>query len=205
MKIIAGLGNPGPKYETTRHNAGFLALDRMIDKWNASGPSLKYQGEIYEASVHHEKVCLVKPQTFMNLSGRCIGQLFHFFRCQPEDLIVIHDELDLPPLTLRLKTGGGAGGHNGLKSIDEALGKERTGYFRMRIGVGHPVTLAKAALTAEAGDRLSRLSPADYVLQPFTDAELVSLDPLLDEVTSAAELILKGQIQTAMTQYHRSK
>ena len=196
MKIIVGLGNPGFKYETTRHNVGFLALDRIIDKWSASRPSLKYQGEIFSASFEGQKVTLVKPQTFMNLSGRCVSQLYHFYQCEPQDLIVIHDDLDLPPLTMRLKIGGGAGGHNGLKSLDESLGKEQTGYLRIRIGIGHPSTV---------GEKMSRISPADYVLLPFTDQELSELDPLLDDVTAAVEQILRGEIQTAMNKYPRSK
>jgi peptidyl-tRNA hydrolase, PTH1 family len=195
MKIIAGLGNPGPQYETTRHNVGFLALDRLIDKWNASGPQIKHQGQIYSASYAGEKVILVKPLTYMNLSGRCIAPLFQFYQCKPEDLVVIHDELDLPPMTLRLKTGGGAGGHNGLKSVDEHLGKDRTNYHRIRIGIGHPSKIPG----------MERISPADYVLQPFKDEELQGLDPLLEEVADAVQEVLKGNILSAMNRYHRAK
>jgi len=193
MKLIVGLGNPGPKYETTRHNVGFLAIDRLIDRWNASGPTQKFQSEIYSTSFEKNKVSLIKPQTYMNLSGRAVGAIAGFYQCEPHDIIVIHDELDLPPLTLRLKTGGGTGGHNGLKSIDECLGKEKENYHRIRIGIGHP---AKREL---------RISPADYVLQQFTDEELVALDPLLDEVADAIEMILKGDVQSAMNRYHRTK
>src|SRR4051812_44310751 len=113
MKIIAGLGNPGPKYETTRHNAGFLAIDRLVDDWKATGPSYNYQGQIWQASVGGEKVILVKPETYMNSSGECIGPLMKFYKCEPTDLVVIYDDLDLKPLQLRMKIGGSAGGHNG--------------------------------------------------------------------------------------------
>src|SRR4051794_16113943 len=138
MKIVVGLGNPGPKYETTRHNVGFLAVDRLIDEWKATGPASKHQGEVYQADVRGEKVLLVKPETFMNLSGRCVAPLMVFFKCKPSDLIVIHDDLDLIPFALRIKTGGGTGGHNGLKSLDESLGAGQNGYHRIRIGIGHP-------------------------------------------------------------------
>ncbi len=203
MKLVVGLGNPGLKYETTRHNVGFLAIDRLIERWKAQGPQIKNQGEIYQATVQGEKVLLVKPQTFMNRSGICVAPIFQFYQCAASDLIVIHDELDLNPLVLRLKTGGGAGGHNGLKSIDESLGKNLNGYHRVRIGIGHP-----ARLPADAdGSRRdwSRMSPADYVLMPFSDQELSELDPLLDEAAGAIEEIIQGKVQAAMTRVHRQK
>ncbi len=199
MKLVVGLGNPGSKYETTRHNVGFLAIDRLIEKWKAQGPSLKHQGEIYQTTVRGEKVLLIKPQTFMNRSGLCVAPIFQFYQCQASDLIVIHDDLDLSPLTLRLKTGGGAGGHNGLKSIDESLGKNLNGYHRVRIGIGHPARLL------DAPRDWSRLSPADYVLMPLMDDELGKLDPLLDQVAEAIEEIIQGKIQAAMTRIHRHK
>ena len=191
MKIIVGLGNPGAKYETTRHNVGFLALDRLVDQLHASGPITKYDGLIYQA----DKVLLVKPKTFMNLSGRCVAPLFQFYQCRPEDLIVIHDELDLPSMAIRLKTGGGTGGHNGLKSVDESLGKDNTRYHRIRIGIGHPARLTPP----------SSRPPGDYVLDPFSDEELKALDSVLDDVADAAQEILNGNIQAAMTKYHRAK
>lgn len=195
MKIIVGLGNPGPQYETTRHNVGFLAVDRLVEKWAASGPIVKYQGEIFQATHKGEKVLLIKPKTYMNLSGRCVGPIFSFYQADAHDLIVIHDDLDLPALALRLKTGGGTGGHNGLKSIDEHLGKENTKYHRIRIGIGHP----------SRTETMQRMSPADYVLMQLSDEELQELDSLLDNVVGAAEEILAGQIQTAMNKYHRLK
>lgn len=189
MKIITGLGNPGPKYETTRHNAGFLALDRMIDAWRCGAPQQVNGGEVRQASIGGERVLLVKPQTYMNNSGTCIGPLMRFYKCTPADLIVIHDDVDLPSLALRLKTGGGTGGHNGLKSIDAHLGAGSTGYHRIRIGVGRP-------------PQGSPIQTADYVLQPFSDDELRRLDPLLDKITDAAERILRGDIKGAMNEYN---
>jgi len=195
MKVIIGLGNPGPQYETTRHNVGFLAIDRLVDRWHATGSSTKYQGEIYPGSFNGDKVLLVKPQTFMNLSGKCVGSIFSFYQCHPEDLIVIHDDLDLSPLTLRLKTGGGTGGHNGLKSIDESIGKQNNKYHRIRIGIGHP----------SQSESTARMAPADYVLQSFEDDELKRLDLLLDDVAQAVEDIICGKIQSAMNKFHRLK
>lgn len=189
MKIIAGLGNPGPKYETTRHNAGFLAIDRMIEAWRAAGSQQVNGGEVRQANVGGERVLLVKPQTYMNNSGACIGPLMRFYKCSPDDLVVIHDDVDLPALALRLKTGGGTGGHNGLKSIDQHLGAGATSYHRIRIGVGRP-------------PKGSPIQTADYVLQPFTDDELKRLDPLLDKITDAAERILRGDIKGAMNEYN---
>jgi PTH1 family peptidyl-tRNA hydrolase len=191
MKIVVGLGNPGPKYETTRHNAGFLALDRLIDRWRATGPSVKNQGEVFEAKVDGEKVLLIKPLTYMNLSGRCVAPLYQFYKCAPSDLVVIHDELDLDPLTLRLKTGGSPGGHNGLKSLDECLGSGHNGYHRVRIGIGHPSKLQL------------RIQTVDWVLQSFSQPELKELDPLLDDAAGAIELIVKGQMTQAMNRYNR--
>ena len=191
MKLVVGLGNPGPKYETTRHNVGFLALDRMIEKWNAVGPQMRESGEVWTATVKGEKTLLVKPQTFMNVSGKCVAPIFNFHKCAPEDLVVIYDELDLPPLGVRLKTGGGAGGHNGIKSIDASLGAGKLNYHRVRIGVGHPRALGKPH------------TPADWVLDPFTDDELVGLDKVFDQVAQAVELVLQGDMRGAMNQYNR--
>lgn len=201
MKIVAGLGNPGPKYETTRHNAGFLAVDRLADAWGARGPNKEGETEVFQATVAGEKVILVKPLTYMNNSGRSIGPLYKFFKCTPDDLIVIHDELDLKPLTFRLKSGGGAGGHNGLKSIDQHLGAGSTGYHRIRIGVGKPGMV----IGPEDAKINPLISTVDYVLQPFTDDELNRLDRLLDDVVQAAELLIRGESKQAMNQFNREK
>lgn len=192
MKIIAGLGNPGPKYEITRHNVGFLAIDRMIDDWKAMGPartpSGMDSGEVWQTTVEGEKVILVKPMTYMNNSGRCIAPLLRFYKCASTDLTVIHDDLDLKPMALRIKTGGGAGGHNGLKSIDASLGAGQTGYHRIRIGIGRP--------------EVPGPSVVDYVLQPFSDSELKAADLILDKVVSAARLLVRGEVQRAMNEYN---
>jgi PTH1 family peptidyl-tRNA hydrolase len=120
-----------------------------------------------------------------------VAPLYQFYKCAPTDLVVIHDELDLDPLTLRLKTGGSPGGHNGLKSIDECLGSGQNGYHRVRIGIGHPSKLQL------------RIQTVDWVLQSFSQSELNELDPLLDDAASAVELIIKGQMTQAMNRFNR--
>ncbi len=189
MKIIVGLGNPGAKYETTRHNVGWLALDRMIEDWKATGPTTKNQAEVWTASVGGEKALLVKPQTFMNLSGRAVAPLMQFYKCETSDLIVIHDELDLAPATLKIKTGGGNGGHNGLKSIDECIGKND--YHRIRIGIGHP------------RDFIPQMDVADWVLSQFPQNECDALDPLLDRVRDATVLVMRGDLKKAMNDFNQ--
>ena len=190
--MVVGLGNPGSKYETTRHNAGFLAVDRLVEHWKAQGPSRRFEAEVFQAQVGGETVCLVKPQTFMNLSGKSVGPLMGFYKCAPEDLIVLHDELDIAPLSLRIKTGGGAGGHNGLRSIDQHLGAANTGYHRVRIGVGQGTLPTGARKPAEV-----------HVLELFTDAELEALDPCLGRVVEAVELLVRGDVQEAMNQFNK--
>lgn len=191
MKIIVGLGNPGPQYETTRHNVGFLALDSIAEKWGAGPEKKQLQSLVQDASVEGTRVLLVKPQTYMNLSGESVGPLLRFFKLGLSDLLVIHDELDLNPLELRLKIGGGTGGHNGLKSIDAALGGKGD-YTRLRIGVGHP----------HRTEPPRKMSPADYVLEPFSDQELRELDPVLVRVEQAARMFVAENTLLAMNQFN---
>ena len=190
MKIIAGLGNPGAKYETTRHNAGFLALDNLVDHWKATGPSSVGEGETWQATVAGEKVLFVKPLTFMNNSGRCIAPLMKFYKLKPEDLIVMHDDLDLKSNVLRIKTGGGTAGHNGLKSIDAHLGAGQTDYHRIRMGIGRPAPG-------------SPIEVVDFVLQQYTDQELIGLNNLFEKIVTACERIIRGDIKGAMGEFNR--
>ena len=192
MKIICGLGNPGPKYETTRHNAGFLAVDFLVDHWKAKGPNQVHEGETWQASVGGEKVLLIKPLTFMNNSGRCLAPVFKFYKLTPEDLIVIHDDLDLKSNALRLKTGGGTGGHNGLKSIDEHLGAGSLGYHRIRMGIGR----------SAPGNRIETV---DYVLQQYSDEELIGLGSLLEKIAQAADRMVRGDVKGAMTEFNKEE
>ncbi len=174
MHIIAGLGNPGRKYANHRHNVGFMAVERIADRHGFSSWSNKFQAEVAEGQIDGHKVLLIKPQTFMNLSGESVGKALRFYRLTPDALTAIHDELDLPPGRIRIKTGGGAGGHNGLRSLDAHCGNA---YHRLRIGIGHPGE--KSAVTG-------------YVLSDFSKADREWLDPLLDAIADHAGLLVAG-------------
>jgi len=137
IKLIVGLGNPGPKYDATRHNAGFWAIDAIADALGGHwAEERKFKGAVARVMVDGTDLRLLRPDTFMNRSGQSVGPLAQFFKIQPEEILVIHDELDLPPGRMRLKCGGGHGGHNGLKDLQAAIGS--AGFWRLRIGVGHP-------------------------------------------------------------------
>ena len=173
MLLIVGLGNPGPQYARNRHNVGFMAADAIVRRHSFSGFSKKFRSEIAEGTLAGEKALVIKPMTFMNLSGDSVGEAMRFYKLSPADIIVIHDELDLAPGKLKLKTGGGNGGHNGLKSIDAHCGKD---YKRLRIGIGHP-------------GHKDRVNP--HVLGDFAKADAEWLEPLLDAISDNAELMAK--------------
>jgi peptidyl-tRNA hydrolase, PTH1 family len=135
MKLIVGLGNPGAKYAQNRHNIGFMALDEIASAHGFGPWRAKFQGQVSEGRLGSEKVILLKPETFMNLSGQAVGEAMRFHKLTPADIIVFHDEIDLAPAKIRCKTGGGHAGHNGLRSIHAHIGAE---YDRVRMGVGHP-------------------------------------------------------------------
>jgi PTH1 family peptidyl-tRNA hydrolase len=175
MKIIAGLGNPGAQYAGNRHNIGFMAVDALQRLPSFSPWARKFKAEISEGEIGGEKVLLIKPLTYMNLSGESVGEAMRFFKLAPADIIVIHDELDLLAGRARIKTGGGHGGHNGLKSIDAHCGKE---YRRLRLGIGHP------------GDK-ERVH--GHVLGDFAKTDRVWLDPLLDAIADNAAMLVKSE------------
>lgn len=174
MLIIAGLGNPGPKYQNNRHNVGYMAADAIHRRHSFSPWSKKFSALVADGRLGGEKVLLVKPQTFMNLSGQSVGEAMRFHKLGPENLVVLYDELDLAPGKIRVKTGGGAGGHNGIKSIDAHCGKE---YRRVRVGIGHPG--AKHLVT-------------NHVLGDFAKVDAEWLDPLLDAIADKADLLAAG-------------
>ncbi|MBO6718765.1 MAG: aminoacyl-tRNA hydrolase [Rhizobiaceae bacterium] len=174
MRIIAGLGNPGQKYENNRHNVGFMAADAIVRRHSFSPWSKKFQGLIAEGSLGGDKVLLIKPQTYMNLSGQAVGEAMRFYKLTPADLVVLYDEIDLAPGKVRVKTGGGSGGHNGIRSLDSHIGKD---YRRVRIGVGHPGVKEMVH---------------GHVLGDFAKADAEWLEPLLDAIGDAAPMLVSG-------------
>ncbi|MDO9459659.1 MAG: aminoacyl-tRNA hydrolase [Alphaproteobacteria bacterium] len=176
MLLLVGLGNPGQKYTNNRHNAGMMAVDAIAEHYRLAAPRYRFQGVTRDGLIAGEKVVCLRPTTFMNLSGQSVGEAMRFFKLTPADIVVFHDELDLAPGKLRVKTGGGNGGHNGLRSIDAHVGAD---YRRVRIGVGHP------------GNK-DLVTP--YVLSDFTKQESKDwLTPLLDAIAACAEYILRGE------------
>ena len=174
MLLIAGLGNPGPRYAKQRHNIGFMAADAIARRHSFPSWSKKFQAEVVDGSIAGEKVLLIKPQIFMNLSGEAVGKALRFYKLDLSDLIVIYDELDLLPGKARIKTGGSNGGHNGIKSIDAHCGKD---YRRLRLGIGHP-------------GHKERVN--GHVLGDFAKADGQWLDPLIDAIGEHSDLLVKG-------------
>jgi PTH1 family peptidyl-tRNA hydrolase len=186
MLMIVGLGNPGRRYAGNRHNIGFMAADEIHRRHRFSAWRARFEGEISEALLGGEKAYILKPATYMNESGRSVGAALRFNKIEPADLVVLHDELDLPPGKLRVKTGGGHGGHNGLKSIEAHIGKE---FRRVRLGIGHPG--AKELVNG-------------YVLHDFAKADSDWLQPLLDAIAENAPLLAKADDATFMNRVHLS-
>jgi PTH1 family peptidyl-tRNA hydrolase len=174
MIILAGLGNPGPKYQGNRHNIGFMAVDRIHDRWRFPAWRKNFQSEVAEGTIGGERVLLMKPQTYMNESGRAVGDAVRFLKLQPTDVVVIHDELDLPAGKLRMKLGGGHGGHNGLRSITSQI---TDGYRRMRLGIGHPGVKEMVH---------------GHVLSDFHKVDAEWLVPFLDAVADHVDDVVKG-------------
>lgn len=184
MKLIVGLGNPGRKYEATRHNAGFIALDLIADKFNIDIDKEKMKALVGEGNIRGEKVILVKPQTFMNLSGEAVGAVARWYKIEPEDILVIYDDMDLDLGRIRIRKKGSAGGHNGIKSLIQHLGTEE--FPRIKIGIGRP---------AEKGT-------IDYVLGVFPQGDIPELEKALDLTVNALEDIMKNDIDAAMRNYN---
>lgn len=174
MRLFVGLGNPGPKYAGHRHNVGFMAIDAIARAHGFPPFRERFQGLLSEGRLGGERTALLKPQTYMNESGRSVGAALRFYKLPLSELVVLHDELDLAPGRLRVKHGGGAAGHNGLRSIDAHLGKD---YRRVRIGIGHP----------GHPDRVT-----SYVLSDFAKTDAAWLEPLLDAIAEAAPLLAAG-------------
>jgi PTH1 family peptidyl-tRNA hydrolase len=174
MKLFVGLGNPGPRYADTRHNVGWMAVDAIARAHGFGAERRKFQGQLAEGRLGSERMLILKPETFMNLSGQSVGEALRFHKLTPADVVVFHDELDLAPGKCRVKHGGGHAGHNGLRSLHQHIGPD---YARVRIGIGHP------------GDK-NRV--ADYVLHPFHKADYDWINPMLDGMADGAAKLADG-------------
>ncbi len=188
--LVVGLGNPGAEYAANRHNVGFMVVDALARELRAGSPRSKFGGELVETNTDGLRVVLLKPQQYMNLSGQAVQQASAFFKIAPAQTIVVHDEIDLPYETLRVKVGGGHGGHNGLRSISEHIGPD---YLRVRVGVGKPNA---------TGDRERVVG---HVLGDFSKAEQKTLPLFLSEAGGAVRLILNKGALAAMNQVNQSK
>ena len=182
--LVAGLGNPGREYERTRHNAGWLVVDELAGRHGGSFRS-KFSGRLAEQRIDDLRVALLKPETFMNESGRSLGAAARFFKAEPGSVLVVHDDVDLEPGRLQARLGGGLAGHNGLRSISQALGTQD--FLRLRIGVGRP-------------GRGDRRSVADYVLAPFEADE--DVDALVARAADAVETLARDGLEQAQSRYN---
>jgi PTH1 family peptidyl-tRNA hydrolase len=185
VQLITGLGNPGAKYAKNRHNVGFMVLDRFAREHHAPAYRERFQGSLSKASVSGTEVALLKPGTFMNLSGRSVQQTLHFFKLELGALVVVHDELDLPFGTLRIKQGGGTAGHRGLGSIAECCGG--TGFCRLRVGIGRPTSG----------------SVEGYVLGDFPPPQSIELEDVLERASAALTDIVVSGVQAAMNAHNQ--
>ncbi|TDO18784.1 PTH1 family peptidyl-tRNA hydrolase [Mycobacterium sp. BK086] len=184
--LVVGLGNPGPQYAKTRHNLGFMVADLLAARMGGQFKVHKRSGaEIVTGRLGHRPVVLAKPRTYMNESGRQVGPLAKFYSVMPADLIVIHDELDIDFGRIRLKLGGGEGGHNGLRSVANSLGTKN--FQRVRIGVGRPP---------------GRKDPAAYVLETFTSTERPEVPAICEQAADATEMLIELGLETAQNQVH---
>ena len=183
--LIAGLGNPGPGYAGNRHNVGFMCADELADRIGAAFRRDKSRAVVATGHLAGVPVVLAKPQRFMNLSGGPVAALRTFFKLPPERILVVHDELDLPYGTIRLKLGGGDNGHNGLRSVTASLGSRE--YHRLRIGIGRPP---------------GRMDPADFVLRNFSPQEREDLPELLARSADAAEILVTQGLAVAQNKFH---
>lgn len=181
MMLLVGLGNPGPRYAYHRHNIGFMALDDIVQRYRFGPFRTKFQGQIADGALGEVRALAFKPMTYMNESGRAVREAMRFYKLEPAQITVIHDELDLAPGRCRVKRGGGAGGHNGLRSIDAHIGKD---YWRVRLGIGHP------------GDKDL---VTGYVLHDFASSDEAWLDPLLEAVAQCTTLLAEGAPEKFMT------
>ncbi|NKB48099.1 MAG: aminoacyl-tRNA hydrolase [Alphaproteobacteria bacterium] len=190
MRLLVGLGNPGPKHRDNRHNIGFMAADEIVRRYNLSAPRTRFQSDTFDGTIDGEKVLLLKPTTFMNESGRAVGEAARFFKVPPEDIIVIYDEIDLAAGKMRVKRGGGLAGHNGLRSIKDHLGTPD--FVRVRLGIGHPGDKEKVH-----GHVLGDFSKQD---QKWVEAELRAVADALPALLDGRDSDFMSQVTMAVQQ-----
>lgn len=184
--LIIGLGNPGRKYRGNRHNIGFMVVDRLAADNGIQSSKVQNKAIVGDGRVAGQRVILAKPQTYMNNSGDAVGPLANFYKMPPENIFVVYDEMDIPLGTIRLREKGGAGGHNGMKSIIQHIGQD---FPRMRLGVGRPP---------------GRMEPPAYLLQDFSNEQLPIVSDMIDEAIRAIETYLQEGIQMAMSRHNGS-
>jgi len=190
MKVIVGLGNPGPKYGLTKHNVGFMLVNALAERLGIRETEWKdkFEALVAETRIGTEKVLLVKPLTYMNESGRAVGPLLSWYKLEPEDLVVVHDDMDIPAGTIRIRKKGSAGGHNGIKSLLAHVGDEH--FTRVRIGIGRP---------------LPGWSVIDHVLAPFPSEEVPKIRAAIEYLLPAVETIVTEGTDLAMNKYNPRK
>ncbi len=186
MKLIVALGNPGDKYYKTRHNAGFLFADRLVNKWSCSfNFESKFNAEVAKCNYNNEPVWVIKPMTFMNLSGNSVREILHFYKYSPQDVFVVYDDIALNVGVLRFRSSGSDGGHNGIKSIISNLGTNK--FDRLKIGIGPQPPM---------------MPSESYVLQSFSEEQYKELNSVLDRAVEATESYLKDGLLTAQTKFN---
>jgi PTH1 family peptidyl-tRNA hydrolase len=187
VKVIVGLGNPGGTYQWTRHNIGFQVLDRLAEESHISLGHKRFKAQYGKGFVHSRDVLLVKPLTFMNLSGLAVKRIIHYYKAGPEDLMVIYDDLDLPFGALRIKRWGGDGGHQGVRSIIDSMGGNN--FLRLKVGIGRPPR---------------GMDPADYVLRFFDELERRQLEEVLIRAAECLVVMISEGVETAMNRFQKN-
>lgn len=185
MHLLVGLGNIGREYESTRHNFGFLLLDQIIKDHGFTLQSKKFKSEVFSGEINGKKIIALKPQTFMNRSGIAVAEAASFYKIAPKNILVFHDEVDLVLGKIKVKVGGGSAGHNGLKSIDEMVGKD---YVRVRLGVGRPEN--------------KEFSTADYVLGKFSKDEMVMVEKVNEKISKLVGELLEERADSFLNKFH---
>ncbi len=188
MHLLVGLGNIGREYELTRHNFGFMLMDQILDDYGFQVQSKKFKSEVFYGEIDGRKILALKPQTFMNRSGFSVAEAANFYKIETKNILVFHDDLDLPLGKVKVKVGGGHSGHNGLRSIDEMVGKN---YMRLRLGIGRPEN--------------AEYNTADYVLGKFSAAENEQVNKVNEKASDLLEELLEGRVDSFLNKFHIHK